>query len=97
MKAQCMHCVDPACASACMLGALKKREFEPVYLFHGEDDFLKDARTRELVEAAVDPATRDFNLELRRGNELDAETLDALLGTPPMLADRRVIVVRDVD
>ena len=27
MKAQCMHCVDPACASACMLGALKKREF----------------------------------------------------------------------
>lgn len=27
MKAQCMHCVDPACASACMLGAMKKREF----------------------------------------------------------------------
>jgi Fe-S-cluster-containing dehydrogenase component len=26
MKAQCMHCVDPACTSACMLGALKKRE-----------------------------------------------------------------------
>ncbi len=27
MKAQCMHCVDPACANACMLGAFKKREF----------------------------------------------------------------------
>jgi len=27
VKAQCMHCVDPACASACMLGALKKRQF----------------------------------------------------------------------
>jgi Fe-S-cluster-containing dehydrogenase component len=27
MKAQCMHCVDPACASACMLGAYKKREY----------------------------------------------------------------------
>jgi formate dehydrogenase beta subunit len=26
MKAQCMHCVDPACVGACMLGALKKRE-----------------------------------------------------------------------
>ena len=24
-KAQCMHCVDPACASACMLGAFQKR------------------------------------------------------------------------
>jgi Fe-S-cluster-containing dehydrogenase component len=27
VKAQCMHCVDPACAGACMLGALQKREF----------------------------------------------------------------------
>jgi len=27
VKTQCMHCVDPACASACMLGALKKRQF----------------------------------------------------------------------
>jgi len=26
VKAQCMHCVDPACADACMLGALQKRE-----------------------------------------------------------------------
>jgi formate dehydrogenase beta subunit len=26
VKAQCMHCIDPACASACMLGALQKRE-----------------------------------------------------------------------
>jgi Fe-S-cluster-containing dehydrogenase component len=25
MKSQCMHCVDPACCSACMLGALQKR------------------------------------------------------------------------
>jgi DNA polymerase-3 subunit delta len=77
--------------------ALKQRVFDPVYYFFGEDDFLKDARTRELIEAAVDPATRDFNLELRRGNEVDAETLDALLGTPPMLSERRVVVVRDVD
>lgn len=26
IKRQCMHCVDPACTTACMLGALKKRE-----------------------------------------------------------------------
>jgi DNA polymerase-3 subunit delta len=77
--------------------ALKKRVFDPVYFFFGEDDYLKDARTRELVDVAVDPATRDFNLELRRGGEVDAETLDSLLSTPPMLAERRVVVVRDVD
>jgi Fe-S-cluster-containing dehydrogenase component len=26
VKRQCMHCLDPACVGACMLGALKKRE-----------------------------------------------------------------------
>jgi Fe-S-cluster-containing dehydrogenase component len=26
MKQQCMHCIDPACAAACMMGAFKKRE-----------------------------------------------------------------------
>ncbi len=77
--------------------ALKKRVFDPVYYFHGDDDFLKDLRIRELVDAAVDPATRDFNLELRRGAETDAESLDSLLSTPPMLAERRVVVIRDAD
>lgn len=27
MKAQCMHCLDPACVRACMVGSFKKREF----------------------------------------------------------------------
>lgn len=77
--------------------ALKKREFDPVYYFHGDDDFLKDARVREVVDVAVDPFTRDFNLDQRRGADLDASEMDAILGTPTMLATRRVVVVRDVD
>jgi Fe-S-cluster-containing dehydrogenase component len=35
MKAQCMHCVDPACINACMLGSLKKRE-HGIVTWHGE-------------------------------------------------------------
>lgn len=30
MKVQCMHCNDPACASACIVGALKKETSGPV-------------------------------------------------------------------
>ncbi len=36
------------------------------------------------------PSTRDFNLDIRAAAELDAETLGSLLGTPPMMAERRV-------
>ena len=35
MKQQCMHCIDPACVSVCMIGALKKRE-------QGADTYDKD-------------------------------------------------------
>lgn len=76
--------------------AITDQAFAPAYYFHGDDDFQKEAAARALIDAAVDPATRDFNLETRRGSELDGETLASLLGTPPMMADRRMIVVRDV-
>ena len=76
--------------------AIQTGAFERVYYLFGEDDFVKDEAVRDLVNRAVDPATRDFNLELRRGADLDAETLGTLLGTPPMMADRRVVVIRDV-
>ncbi len=76
--------------------AIQAQEFAPVYYFHGDDDYLKDAAVKDIINAAIDPSTRDFNFEQRRGNELDAETLGSLLATPPMLAERRAVVIRDV-
>lgn len=86
----------PALTPRAFRKALQERAFAPAYLLHGDDDFLKDAAVRQLAAAAVEPATRDFNLEVRRGGELDAETVGALLGTPPLMAERRLVVVRDV-
>ena len=76
--------------------AIEERSFDPVYYFHGENDFSKEEAARQLIDAVVEPATRDFNLELRRGADLDASTIATLLSTPPMMAARRMVVVRDV-
>jgi DNA polymerase III subunit delta len=86
----------PAVLERAFRKSLQRRDFERVYYFHGDDDFLKEQSVRDLVTAAVDSSTRDFNLDIRSGSELDAETLGSLLGTPPMMAERRVVVVRDV-
>lgn len=75
---------------------IQQRSFDRVYFFHGDDEYLKDEMVQQIIDAAVDPATRDFNLDVRRGNEVDAESLLSLLSTPPMMADRRVVVVKDV-
>ncbi|HEX6966610.1 MAG TPA: DNA polymerase III subunit delta [Gemmatimonadaceae bacterium] len=76
--------------------SLQARSFESVYYLYGEDDFLKEHAVRQLIASAVDPATRDFNLDVRSAAELDAETLSSLVSTPPMMAERRVVVIRDV-
>ena len=76
--------------------AIQSGAFDPAYYFHGAEEYLKDEAVRHVVAAAVDPSTRDFNYETLRAAELDGETLGSVLGTPPMMADRRVVVVRDV-
>jgi len=76
--------------------SIREGTFDRVYYFHGEEDFLKEGLVRDLVAAALDPATRDFNLETLRGSEASAETLDTILSTPPMFAERRVVLVREV-
>src|SRR4051812_3801080 len=83
---------SPTPAERALHKALKERAFAPVYLLHGDEEFLKEDAVRRILEAAVDPATRDFNLEIRRAGDLDGETFGSLLGTPPMMADRRVVV-----
>ena len=86
----------PASSLKTLRDAIKRRSFDGAYFIWGEDDYQKDDAVRQLIEAALDPAARDFNLDTRRSAELDAETLGVLLSTPPMMAEKRVIVLRDV-
>ena len=75
--------------------ALKRGSFDGAYYIHGEDDFQKDDAVKQLVDAAVEPAMRDFNMEVTRAQDLDAKSLDAALSALPMMADRRILVIRE--
>ncbi|HEY8833914.1 MAG TPA: DNA polymerase III subunit delta [Gemmatimonadaceae bacterium] len=74
---------------------LKRRSFDGAYYISGDDDYQKDDAVRQLIDAALEPGSRDFNLDIRRAADIDAEMLDVLLSTPPMMAERRVIIIRD--
>lgn len=80
-----------------LLRALKRGDPDPVYYLHGEEDVLKHEAVRALVDRAVEPGSRDFNVDQRSAADLDAEALHALLNTPPMLAERRAVVLRGVE
>ena len=50
---------------------VKRRSFDPAYYICGEDDFQKEDAMKQLIGAAVDPAMRDFNLDVRRAQDVD--------------------------
>ena len=75
--------------------SLQTRVFDRAYYLYGDEEFLKEDAVRQLIAAVVEPATREFNLDVCDGAALDGGTLGSLLGTPPMMAERRAVVVRD--
>jgi len=78
-------------------GGLRKGAIAPAYCLSGPVDPLKDELVDAITEAVLDPSTRDFNLDVRGAADLDGEALHALVETPPMLAERRVVVVRGIE
>jgi DNA polymerase-3 subunit delta len=66
-----------------------------VFFLHGEEEFLRERASGQVVAAFVDEGTRDFNLDQIRGSDVAAEQLASVIATPPMMAEHRVVVVRD--
>jgi DNA polymerase-3 subunit delta len=77
--------------------SLAKAERGGVFYLYGDDEFRKEELARRLIDAHLDPATKDFNLDSRRGSQLEVEELASVLATPPMMAEWRVVVVRETE
>ena len=77
--------------------ALKNGELAPVYYFFGLEDVLKDEAVHTILNLALDPSFRDFNYDQRSSSQLDPESLHSLLNTLPMMAERRVVLLREVE
>ncbi|HET6762900.1 MAG TPA: DNA polymerase III subunit delta, partial [Longimicrobiaceae bacterium] len=66
-----------------------------MFFFHGEEEYLREAAVDRAVAAYLDEGTRDFNFDQVRGSDASAESLASLLATPPMMAEWRVVVLRE--
>ena len=66
-----------------------------VFFLTGDEEYLKDEFIQSLIQSHIDPSTRDFNLDQLRAPGLDPETIASICQTPPLLAEFRVVVVRE--
>jgi DNA polymerase-3 subunit delta len=70
----------------------------PVYVFHGEEDFLRTELIHRAPELLVpDEATRSFNFDHLYGAETSLSDILTMAAGYPMMAERRLVVVREAD
>jgi len=69
-------------------------QFAPLYFFYGEEGWFMDELQRLAVEHAVAAHERDFNLDVVFGPEASAQAVLAQCAQFPMMAERRLVVVR---
>ena len=71
--------------------------FQTIYLLCGPEVFLKEKTVREICSQIVSPELREFNLDILYGDETDAATIVDRAASLPMMAQQRVVLVRNVD
>ena len=76
---------------------LARGTLRTVYLLYGDEDLLIDEATDAITAAALAGGDSGFNLDVLRGTEADGRDIVARASSFPMMADRRVVVVREVD
>ena len=68
--------------------------FAPVYFFWGEETYPIDNILSSIIRKAVEPESRDFNLDVWHAEETDIDSVLAVLNSYPMMAERRVAVLK---
>jgi DNA polymerase-3 subunit delta len=74
---------------------LVAKGLDPVYVLHSEHPILVERAVAAIRDATVPPMARGFNYDVVEGKPTGAKIV-ALAQTLPMMAERRMILVRDL-
>ncbi|MFQ6066582.1 MAG: DNA polymerase III subunit delta [bacterium] len=79
------------------LKELEQGRIAPVYLFEGEEDYLKEEALKKLKERIILPDYQDFNYEKLSALNVDASQIIESVSTLPFKGKYRLVVVDGVD
>ena len=77
--------------------AFRHQNFKPLYFLFGEEGFLIDELQELLIEHALTSEQHDFNLDRVYGSEAEASQVLGLCQGYPVMAERRVVIVREFE
>ena len=77
--------------------ALRQKQPEQLYVFYGEEIFLLNYYLGQLKKLLIDDLTESFNYHKLTKETFSASALADILEYPPMMAERTLTVVDEVD
>ena len=74
---------------------IKAGKFAPVYMLMGDEPYYIDMVCNAVMETALPPEDRDFNMSVLFGSEVTAAQVSDTARRFPMMAERMVVVVKE--
>ncbi len=68
-----------------------------LYLFHGEEAFLRDYYLARLKQALLPQGLEDFNLHAAQGKDCSVDWIEQAVDCLPMMSGRTLVIVTDFD
>lgn len=84
-------------AMRALKAALKEGTPQKLYLFHGEEAYLRDFYLARLKQVILPAGLEDFNLHAAKGRECSVDWIEQAVDCLPMMSGRTLVVVTDFD
>ncbi|MEG1878924.1 MAG: DNA polymerase III subunit delta [Pseudoflavonifractor sp.] len=68
-----------------------------LYIFRGEEVYLRDFYLGQMKKKLLPPGMEDFNLHTLEGKSFDLKTLQEMVDCLPMMGSRTMVIVTDYD
>ena len=78
-------------------GSLKTGEFQPFYIFYGEESYLREYSIGEIRKKIVMKGFEGFNLTVLEGNAVTLDSLSDAILSYPVMSDKKLVILRDFD
>lgn len=73
------------------------KNFPPILFLFGEEEFLVDEATRQLVNSAQEAGMDEFNTDVLDGEDITPEQLVQMASAFPMMGTKRLVLVKRFD
>lgn len=78
-----------------LINSIKRGVLSPVYIIHGEEDYLQDLVVKTLKENILAEGTEAFNLDEAQGDKCSPAQVADWANALPVFAEKRLVIIKN--